>query len=187
MFLRVLLVSGLLLVASTSFAAEAREGAYVGVYLGGSIPNDLKVNDSGYDVTLSRDTGFAVGSTAGYDFGHVRLEGELGYKTNDLTHFDGDSSSLGTMLNLYYDFHNNTRVTPYVGAGLGFSSIHLTDFGSKVVFAYQAGAGIEIELNRALSVDLGYRYFGTTKASKYNVTGYDNSSHNLIAGLRFNF
>jgi opacity protein-like surface antigen len=110
------------------------------------------------------------------------------------------------MANGFIDLHNDTPVTPYVGGGIGFAALHLTDThdnftGDRLyreddatVFAYQAGAGLDIALNRRVSLDLGYRYFGTSKA-EFDSNNQLNSStaemryesHNMAVGVKFKF
>ena len=116
---------------------------------------------------------------------------------------------MATMFNSFADLHNDSPVTPYFGGGIGLATIYLSDtFGtdtrggtvsrdqiyvddSDTVFAYQAGGGVEIAMNSVLSLDLGYRYFGTTKARLDN--SFDLStrlrfeSHNATAGFRIKF
>ena len=113
------------------------------------------------------------------------------------------------MFNPFFDFHNNSPVTPYIGGGIGFAALHIDDtFGTDTrggfserlflyaedddtVFAYQAGAGIEIALSRTLSLDFGYRYFGTSTAdfdSDFAIeTEMKFESHNAMAGMRVKF
>jgi opacity protein-like surface antigen len=163
------------------------------------------------------DPGVNIGGTGGFDFGFVRLEGELSYKHGEMTsitdrdtgdrirNVDGSLGALAMMFNGFFDLHNDTPVTPYLGGGIGFAALHLSDtFGTDAlgrglvytedddtVFAYQAGAGLEIALNRMLSLDVGYRYFGTSKArfdSDLNFTDeLKFESHNGAVGLRVKF
>ena len=59
------------------------------------------------------------------------------------------------------------------------------------VFAYQAGAGLEIAINRILSLDAGYRYFGTAKGTfEKDVTrnvDLKYESHSATLGFRVKF
>jgi opacity protein-like surface antigen len=174
------------------------------------------------------DTGLNLGMTGGFNFGYFRLEGELSYKGAELKgisdnfgvsryrNVDGDISMLALMLNGFFDLRNNTPVTPYFGGGVGVATVYLDDTyattttggettrlqiynnDSDSAFAYQIGGGLEIALNRVLSLDLGYRYFGTTE---FELDGdhhdyWDNwgtnsefklKSHNVNLGLRVNF
>ncbi len=167
------------------------------------------------------DPGINVGGTAGYDFGIFRMEGELSYKHSEIHSItdqsngfqfhsvDGNLGALAMMFNTFIDLHNPTPITPYFGGGIGFALLHLSDTfavdaqggapqqlllypsDDATVFAYQAGAGLEIAINRLLSLDLGYRYFGTAKArfdSNFDTsTSLQFESHNAVVGVRFKF
>jgi opacity protein-like surface antigen len=118
---------------------------------------------------------------------------------------DGSVGALAFMFNCFFDLHNDSPVTPYFGGGAGFATLHLDDtFGSSTggrsqlyfddddaVFAYQAGAGLEFAINRRLSLDVGYRYFGTSQAhfnENFNTeTAMKFNSHNAAVGVRVKF
>lgn len=63
--------------------------------------------------------------------------------------------------------------------------------GDDTEFAYQAGGGFEIALNRHSSLDVGYRYFRTNRANFESDRGIDTSlrfeSHNATIGFRYRF
>lgn len=164
------------------------------------------------------DPGINLGGTGGYDFGFFRLEGELSYKHAEMKainnrdigerfrSIDGSLGALAMMGNAFFDLHNNSPVTPYWGAGAGLAVLRLSDtFGTSTtsgtrfiyseaddtVFAYQVGGGVEIALNRQLSLDIGYRYFGTSTATFdedfTRSTELKLESHNVAVGLRVKF
>lgn len=179
---------------------------------------DFVVPDT-FNDRIQFDPGITVGGTGGYDFGFFRLEGELSYKhaemkaINERTSgdrfrsIDGSLGALAMMGNAFFDLHNDSPVTPYFGGGAGLAVLHLSDtFGTNTttgsrdfiyseaddtVFAYQAGAGVEIALNRQLSLDVGYRYFGTSTATFdedfSRTTELKMQSHNVAVGLRVKF
>jgi opacity protein-like surface antigen len=85
--------------------------------------------------------------------------------------------------NAYWDFHNSTAFTPYIGAGVGlgfinnhykfgFSGDPLLPVPEKVssdsvsmnnmntVFAWNVGAGCSYAFNENFSADLAYRFVG---------------------------
>lgn len=175
-------------------------------------------NQSGevFNDRVEYDPNIYVGGTGGYDFGHFRLEGELSYKHAEISSItddtgfrfrgvDGSLGALAFMANAFVDVHNNTPVTPYFGGGIGFAVLSLSDtFGSDnsgrlllypdddtTVFAYQAGGGLEIAISPSLSLDLGYRYFGTTKGTFdsdwITTTKLRYESHNGMVGFRVKF
>lgn len=217
----------LLLVPALATAAPPRPGAYVSGFIGASIPTGTNadsvdfVSGNSFNDRVKFDPGIYLGATGGYDFGMLRLEGEISYRNSDiksitdksdgfsLRNVDGDIEAIAFMANGFVDFHNTSRVTPYIGGGIGFASLRLSDTtavdtrGGQVgsfpvygaaddtVFAWQAGAGVEIALNRQVSLDLGYRYFATEKAdfeSDLDInTSMKYESHNATVGVRFKF
>ncbi|MSM40985.1 MAG: outer membrane beta-barrel protein [Geobacter sp.] len=212
-------------IPAVSMAAPSRPGGYVSGFLGASMARDADATtiDYGtlttYNDRIEYDPGIFVGGTGGYDFGYVRVEGELSYRhaelksvvdrdTGDSYHnMDGNLGALAMMGNAFFDLHNDTPVTPYFGGGLGLAVLNLSDTygisastgsrdflyseGDDTVLAYQAGAGVEIALNRKLSLDVGYRYFGTSKATFdkdiSRTTDLKLESHNVAVGLRVKF
>ncbi len=118
----------------------------------------------------------------GAKIGDARAELEYGFtKMGTKTALDEDEASKvkfgmqTVMLNGYYDFHNDSVFTPYIGAGIGFADMTLkfTDEDgayskSKVKFAYGLKAGVGIEVAKNVTVDVGYRYLKPSVA-KYGV------------------
>lgn len=130
--------------------------------------------------------------------------------TNAVVSFTGTDGSLGAfafMGNMFLDLHNQSPITPYLGGGIGFATLYLDDtsgintstglfsplytWDDDTVFAYQAGAGLEIALNRQFSLDLGYRYFATENArfdrNPALTSRMKFESHNGAVGFRVKF
>ncbi len=216
----------ILVLPAICLAAPGRPGPYVSGFIGASIATDIDVpgtdflTGTNFDDRVAFDPGINIGGTGGYDFGVIRLEGELSYKhaeiksITDQTGYryrrvDGSLGTFAMMFNGFVDLHNESRVTPYVGGGIGFAAMHLSDThgtdtrltpasspllygeGDDTVFAYQIGAGLDIAMNRHLSLDVGYRYFATDRAnfdSDRNIaTSMKLESHNATVGVRFKF
>jgi opacity protein-like surface antigen len=225
----VLAAAAALAVPAVSQAIPIHPGPYASGFIG--VSGVTNTNASTTDLTgtpvsstdrISFDPSINIGGTAGFDFGVVRLEGEVSYKhgeisgvsiettggTNQIVDTDGSLGALAVMVNTFIDLHNYSPITPYIGGGVGFAALHLSDtFGTNIsgatpsrgiiylkdddtVFAYQAGAGLEIAINRRLSLDLGYRYFATSKArfdSTTIMTSMKFESHNGAVGFRVKF
>jgi len=62
---------------------------------------------------------------------------------------------------------------------------------SEIVFAYQAGAGVGIDLSANWILDLKYGYFGTNDPEFSDTSGnkfeLESSSHRLSIGVRYSF
>lgn len=202
---RIAVVRGLtvFLMLATASLAHAR-GAYMGLQAGSNMMEDITVST----VNSSYKTGFSLVGAGGYDFGSFRVEGELGYRQNDLDRAvgitsnsgSGDVSVVSVMLNAYYDFRNSSQFTPYLGGGLGTAHVSFNDVnapgvlrvdGDDICVAFQIGAGVEYKLSRQFSVDLAYRLFVTSDIEFTNQSGTvseDNYLANTVmAGIRYNF
>lgn len=209
-------------IPSLSSAAAGRPGPYFSAFLGTSIARDQTVSgtdsfvNASFDDRVSFDPGIYVGGTGGYDFGFLRLEGELSYRNSKLdkvtasngtrfSNVDGDLGAFATMLNVFFDLHNSSPVTPYLGGGIGFASLHISDTtgrntsgniialyddSSDTVFASQIGAGMDIAINSRYSLDVGYRYFITDRANlegDFITSNVRLESHNAMVGFKFKF
>ncbi|UFS72636.1 outer membrane beta-barrel protein [Geomonas sp. RF6] len=169
-----------------------------------------------FDEKIEFDPSLQGGMTAGFDFGMGRLEGELSYKHAEMTTItgpgniryddaDGRAGAFSVLFNGFIDVHNNSPVTPYFGGGIGFAVVHISDTyvtqpagyqdilyfsDDDTVFAYQIGAGVGIFLTPLVSLDVGYRYFGTSKAHFEESpvrAELEMESHNVSVGVRFTF
>ena len=217
----------ILLIPAVCAGAAARPGAYMSGFIGATIPADSNVTtddfvlNSTFQDRVEFDPGLNLGVTGGYDFGYLRMEGELSYKHSNMKeivdrsddfHFrsvDGDLAALAIMFNSFADLHTNSIITPYFGGGIGFATLYMGDtFGtdtrggittrsllylgdSDTVFAYQIGGGVAIALNPELSLDFGYRYFGTDTGRFGDnfdlISRLKFESHNATVGFRFRF
>jgi OOP family OmpA-OmpF porin len=171
---------------------------------------------------LSFKQGFGFGLDVGYRFfPWLRTEGEVFHRTNDLeaianvpitiaSDMHSEQTTLAYMANVYLDYDNNSRWTPYLGAGAGVVHIKnptkytITD-GSNVetIFfkdwanAYQFMTGVSylLPFNKAtpIQVNFGYRYFmsdyGESTSSVFPgyTIKFNDKSHNFEVGARMYF
>lgn len=91
------------------------------------------------------------------------------------SNLEGEQTIETAMANLWLDLFPGSRVRPYIGGGLGAAYIRADDFGyddprlgniqlndtEDTVFAYQAGAGVALDLSTRWTVALDYRYLDT--------------------------
>ena len=93
--------------------------------------------------------------------------------------------------NVLYDFKPDAKVSPYVGAGLGFGRaiVELDDAtANDTGLAWQLQAGVTVRQNERMVWDFGYRYIdqGDFNASEDGVSvDLSGSLHVLSVGLRF--
>jgi len=224
-----------LLVFSTpsfSAAASGQRGPYFSGFLGTTIFKDINATNNDFQYATSfrenieLNPGLYAGGTGGYDFGFVRLEGEFSFRAAEIDtitsqtnsyriqNVDGNVGALSSMVNVFFDLHNNSRFTPYLGGGIGVATLYISDTYGYVtkrnstyyqslywksddtVFAYQLGGGVDIVLNKRFSLDVGYRYFKTNEAHfdsdywNYTTSGSSRmrfESHNATVGFRMKF
>ena len=195
-------------------ATPPRMGPYLSGFAGVALTTDTDATGFDLDDRVEFDPGVNIGGTGGFDYGFMRLEGEISYKQGEIDRvvdrlradrfrdIDGGVGALAFMGNILVDMHNQSPITPYIGGGVGVAVVYQDDTygtseidGARIrlyssdedaVFAFQVGAGLEIALTRILSLDLNYRYFRTTEASFID-NDLRFESHNAAAGLRVSF
>ncbi|MDO5536574.1 MAG: porin family protein [Desulfovibrionaceae bacterium] len=210
-----------LMLACAVFMAPGISSAYNGFYLTPkflmTVQNTGTVERSGglSGFGLDEYSQFTLGGAlaGGYDFWPnymipFRAELEVALRGNSEAKETGinGSSELTTnsttlLLNGYYDFHNSTAFTPYVGAGIGFAFNYLgvdikhngqSDSADdrSTNFAWQVGAGVAYALTEDMSIDAAYRYLDlgyTEVSSSGQSVGIRPYNHEVTLGLRFGF
>ena len=191
----VLLAAAVLALAPS--AAFARDGLpYVGFEGGAVKPEKLRLDyqlralSVPNGIVLEHKTGFDVDFIAGYDFGVIRAEAELGWKravasgvsvapaiqfnnTGPLT-INGRTRVYSAMANLLLDFGSDDGLQVYGGGGLGLArtSVNNVISGPNVVagrgingddrgLAWQVIAGMRVPVSYNVDLGLKYRYFRT--------------------------
>lgn len=199
--------------------ASAESGFYLSARGGpsfmGKTSNDIKLPAAGltFDVESEHGVGTAVAGSVGYKMRWgLRLEGEVAWRRNSISRFrvvgvgvpaSGSVSSLAGMANIFYDFDNSSRWTPYVGGGLGIARVSINKAAiavggglalandSATAFAYQAGGGVMFEVFPRLNLMLDVRYFGTRPVTfTHNFGGSfrrSTSSVDVSVGLKYQF
>ncbi len=169
------------------------------------------------------DKGYKAGAAIGYQYGPLRIEESffatrnnvdnieqnLGNKiTNpDASNADGSVKGRFAMTNLYYDWMTGTRLTPFIGVGVGAGRLTYDASGnlpniisqqlsetppsfshddSYNSFAYQGIIGFDVALSGAVSINLTYNYLGTPSHS-YNVTATPNIGASKTSSISQHF
>lgn len=203
---RIVLSTAFAFLAVCGAAQAAEDGFYIGAAAGVNIARDSEFDTIAGQPDASYDTGFTGLASAGYGLGTgLRLEGELGFRGNDIDDVagvagSGDVSALTVMGNVLYDIDLGSRVTPYVGIGVGVARVDfdgVSPVGGSAVddddtaFAYQGIVGAAYEISDRFKLTLDYRYLAapsvdlTTSAGASADSEY--RSHNFMIGLRFSF
>jgi outer membrane protein OmpA-like peptidoglycan-associated protein len=206
-----LLVTGALTGFGTAAMAET-DGWYLGAEAGVNIVPRIRFDANAQTWRQNQDIGYGVLGQVGYGFGQIRLEGEIGWRQNGVNRFNnaaGDQSPKGNiggfsvMGNGYYDFNTGSKITPYLGVGLGglnVSADHLdaagigVTNGSDFVFAYQGIAGLSYAINDGLAIKADYRYLRSEKANLALESSYGSgdgsgpyASHAILVGFTLKF
>lgn len=197
-------------------AAAAAEGQwYVSGEIGVRAVEREEALAPGVALDMELGNGLFAAAAAGRYFGAVgpalRLEGEVAWRGGKLNRLDvngeavavvGDGlSALSVMTNAYLDFHNKSRVTPFIGAGVGVSKLYgdlatganvIND--SATAFSLQAIAGVDVALTSSASLFTDFRYF-RTEGAEMRLTGdagagtveIDYDAFTVGAGVRVRF
>ncbi len=112
----------------------------------------------------------------------------------------GEITTLGAFANLYYDFNRGQRLSPYVGAGIGFldtdvtynpSGVGIIDDG-ETKFAYQLKAGAAFGISPQVDVFGEYAYRASEEIEVSNdlfpgTLEIENQQNVFSIGVRYRF
>lgn len=119
-----------------------------------------------------------------------RVEGEVSYSARG--HAGGETQSRLALVNLYYDFNRGAgRFQPFLSIGAGLASHDFYRGGldglglatsSDSSGVWQAGAGLNYQIDDDLSLSGGYRHLGFSDAGGGAIST-DDGSHELRLGV----
>jgi opacity protein-like surface antigen len=121
---------------------------------------------------------------AGYDFGDGIRADVTGNWTGPYTVAPGATLATRMVLgNVYYDWKNDSALTPYIGAGLGYGWTNTVGGGLVNTSGLAAGlaAGVSYDMTSNLALDVGYHFHDIFTG------GSTPAEHQVTAGLRFKF
>lgn len=120
---------------------------------------------------------FTAGGAAGVAFtrplGQLRMEFEGRYRDSYMTNVGalavGAGSNWSALFNIWRDFSVTEKLGVYGGGGVGGGGYRFIysgsgeDFvnGPRGLFAWQAGGGVIYAVSDRVTLDVGYRYYGT--------------------------
>lgn len=207
------IAAGLVAGLCTAASAQTTDGLYVGAEAGVNFVPKIKYNATVDSWRQNQDPGFAIAGQVGYGFGNIRLEGEVSWRQNEVSKFmnyfgtqdpDGNLNALSVMGNVYYDFHNDSRWTPYVGAGFGGINVSADNIKAsgipvtndhQMVPGYQGIAGVQYAVNDQLSLKADYHFVHTLNDAHLEIDnayggGYADgpySAHTIMIGFNWKF
>jgi len=164
---------------------------------------------TGIIYTSRQDEGYLFGGALGWKTDQLRLElgldlANAGIKSVSLNNANSTSASgsmrnISGMLNAFWDFRTGTPFVPYIGLGVGATSVSLNNVtrngallsnSSDLEFAYQPMVGVNYFIIPNLALGLQYRYFASVDPSfsfPGGRVGVKNESHNVLASLTWYF
>ncbi|TAL04509.1 MAG: P44/Msp2 family outer membrane protein [Rhodospirillaceae bacterium] len=217
------MIAAVLVAGATSVRAEDTEavvpllqGSYFALAGGLNATTDgnaLDLNRVPQAIKFKFHEGPAISVSGGYKLGiGLRTELEGSYRTNGVKDFDlntnpltGHQSDISFMANMLYDINTGTRVTPYLGAGIGVSMVSWKKFAnassaqiinsgsSSTKFAIQAIGGFAVAIAPQWETTVDFRYKGSNGHSFAGVqavdsiTGYKLRDMTIMVGLRYAF
>jgi OmpA-OmpF porin, OOP family len=202
--------------------AQAQEGNWYGsAGFGANWLSETNATFTAFPATTLEaeyDTGWIMVGAVGYRWDQLRLEFELGYRDNTSESVTStpfiantlfsDVSYFSQMINLVFDVPLGESVTLSLGGGLGGAAVDY-DLGGILgvvqyaiddddyVFAYQAIAGLSVDISDNMELFAEYRYFKTEEFeaggssvppgfTDINVVA-DPESHSALIGVRYHF
>lgn len=202
-----LTTSALILGLSLSNNASAEcNGMYIAARAG-AVKHDYS-QKSGSIASMNTDgldsNKFMLSGALGYRYDYIRTELEYVWrdKSEKKYSFSGASTkynfkSYSMMLNGYIDLAPYSWFTPYVSAGIGFTtlkyragdttaagSISHTSNGNydPTRFTWSVGGGLSIKVTNRFNVDAGYRYYDMGSIKNMDVTAQE-----IYGGIRYVF
>ncbi len=209
--LRSMGLAALALVLAAPFSAQAAlpDGWYVGINTNMVFQREGDSEVSNITNNVEYKDGWGLSGYAGYGWGNgLRLEGEALYRHSSVDAVTGTNAgaaggglhNTALMMNALYEYETDMRLRPYIGAGIGgayvsadnLRTVNGTDLDNgEMAFAYQGIAGFALTLSGNWDFTADYRYFATTDVKFKPTVGTkgetENSSHNLMMGIRYTF
>tara|TARA_B100000575_G_C22934895_1_gene541556 strand:+ start:62 stop:709 length:648 start_codon:yes stop_codon:yes gene_type:complete len=144
-------------------AEEKNKGAYFFGSIGSGRMNDIEFSAALGGGTAEFDAGFSGEVGAGYDFGSLRTEfsyNSANTPLNGVTDVDVDVKSF--LLSAAYDWRSDKKWQPYIGAGVGSSTIDLNlgatvggtalTAGDDNITTFKLKAGVNYEASENIDV-----------------------------------
>lgn len=184
-FLVCVLLAGSVLVPMQAKAGDAPmpsqppafDPGYSGLYVRGDVGASFLNSGNSSPSSYVGDAGI------GYAFDqNFRADITYSFTGNYALNPTGNISTNVILGSVYYDFRNQSPLTPYLGIGAGYGF----ENGSNGVANAQGlavgfAAGVSYDLNRNLALDVGYRFHDIL------VTNQNTPEHQVAVGLRLKF
>jgi len=155
----------------------------------------------------SNDVGYVISGAMGRRHSH-RLRSEIEFAIRGPIDIESQVNAYSLMKNVFFDLPNQTRFTPYAGAGIGISLVEVealtpppsTTFFSptnppaisevseeETVLSYQFIGGVSTRVNRAMDFVVEYRFFGTSDVELDTLGTAPYLVNNLFMGVKLEY
>ena len=193
-------------VAATIFAVNAN-ATELNPYISAKMKYvDLtsEYNEQGFSLELDdKVLGGSVALGAALKTNAGTLRAEIEYNKNETAEksfyniISGEVDTQSLMLNAYYDIDTGTKLSPYIGAGIGYAKVEgkLTEnisghqYQSSMddnTFAWQVGTGLGYAITENITIDAGYRYMDYGSFDE-GFSELDTNAHEIHLGARYTF
>ena len=209
-----------ILAAAAFFMATATAGHAEGIYASGFgglniLPSEEFTIGDGITVHIfDYKAGYTFGGAVGTRIAeNIRAEFELSRFSADVDRLrvpeapltidlTGDAQGTVGLANVWFDWENDSAISPYAGLGLGLGRVAMDTaepgfgailVGSETGLAAQAGAGLRLAASNSVTVDLGYRFKTVRNLGFFvpdlgaDTTDFNLSMHQFQLGLTYQF
>ena len=205
--------AGAIALAPLPAAAYTEVGPYVAVGLGFDHVPDRDLSINGNTVSSQWKNGWGLLGAVGYKwFFGLRTEGEFSGRVSWVRTFNNTGPWTGTqwdnslMFNALYDFEMGSRITPFIGGGLGVTQIQWGNnfrrpAATPVIYdaesirmGWQAIAGLTFEITPKLALAFDYRLKGAnggfgfpgSVAGKF-INNFHYETNSMFVSVRYGF
>ena len=183
-----LLTASVAVCALACLPAHAECDGIYGALRGGGFKNDMKKIQGDLDSVKMMFSG-----ALGWRYEYFRTELEYIWREKNDDEQEGhklEFKSYSYMWNFYYDVLPYNWWSPYVNAGIGFTTAKYLDRDEDYThakwkttkFTWSIGGGLSLKVTNRFNVDAGYRYYDFNKPNNYDV-----SVQEIYAGIRYVF
>jgi len=177
---------------------------YAGADAGGTVMEDADLREFFGPVTpnskIAFDPGFRFGGVFGYRVTEwFSAEGQIAYYGNEIKSITDSTSHDAWFYNLPFLANvrfqvPRARLSPYIGGGVGFSTVILDAHDIEVngifmhgsdadtVFAYQGFAGLRFAISYNMGLSVEYRYFHADPAEWHADVTFGTQSNRIRFG-----
>ena len=205
--------AGAIALAPLPAAAYTEVGPYAAVGLGFDHVPDRDLSINGNTVSSQWKNGWGLLGAVGYKwFFGLRTEGEFSGRVSWVRTFNNTGPWTGTqwdnslMFNALYDFEMGSRITPFIGGGLGVTQIQWGNnfrrpAATPVIYdaesirmGWQAIAGLTFEITPKLALAFDYRLKGAnggfgfpgSVAGKF-INNFHYETNSMFVSVRYGF